>query len=721
MQIKKMFATFGKLRNAELSLAKGLNIVYGSNESGKSTWSAFIKAMLYGVSTKERSAAGSLADKEKYLPWSGEAMYGRMELTQNGEEAVIERTAGRGGVLAKCDARFVKSGAELPVGAELLGVEKSAYERTAFIGQAKLRVDHDADMEKKLSAIASEGFDEVAASEVLKRLENKKRRIRAARGNAGRLSEVESELLGIKEEEAFISGISEKIEEISGELSASGAALAEISRKCRIKEAFEAREKAEYKKRAAAELEAAEKQLSELSDMPTRTEVFALSEAVADYEKEKAEVERQELLVKASESELCRFKEAAERNLAFGKMTESEARAAAERDKQSLEAKKGAKKPIVPIILGVLGVVFLVGAIFAPVLAAIGAVLLLAAVILAAKKGKKEENDGLLQKYGAASPDAIEAALGEYLSALSQAIDAERLLALQSEAQSKASVRAEDRKKKAQELCARLKLNAESFEAAISEANEKALSREAAERRKKEAQIRAEALLGAAENEAEEEFDEAEVPEEELASLLEEKQRCDAKCRELEIALATLRAKAEGKSLETLKEREAVLSEEKEALSFEYDAIELAEQMIAEADSELRGRFAPEVGRRAAEIFRELTGGRFESVRIENAKFDMKVSETASSAPREILMLSQGTLDELYFSLRLALCEAVLGDSSAPVILDDALVNFDNERMSRALDILKEYAEHRQVILFTCHERESEYFKDDSSVSCIAL
>lgn len=51
MRINKMTASFGKLENESLSLHPGLNVIYAPNESGKSTWCAFIRAMLYGVDT----------------------------------------------------------------------------------------------------------------------------------------------------------------------------------------------------------------------------------------------------------------------------------------------------------------------------------------------------------------------------------------------------------------------------------------------------------------------------------------------------------------------------------------------------------------------------------------------------------------------------------------------------------------------------------------------
>ena len=91
MKILSMTATFGKLSQQTLTLKPGLNIIEAPNEWGKSTWCAFVMAMLYGIDTASRSKTGFLADKEHYAPWSGAPMSGRMDIAWNGREVTIER------------------------------------------------------------------------------------------------------------------------------------------------------------------------------------------------------------------------------------------------------------------------------------------------------------------------------------------------------------------------------------------------------------------------------------------------------------------------------------------------------------------------------------------------------------------------------------------------------------------------------------------------------
>ena len=81
MIIKRLRASFGKLHET-LELHEGLNLLCLPNEAGKSTWSAFLLAMLYGIDTSERASVQNqgLPAKERYQPWDGSAMEGAVEL-----------------------------------------------------------------------------------------------------------------------------------------------------------------------------------------------------------------------------------------------------------------------------------------------------------------------------------------------------------------------------------------------------------------------------------------------------------------------------------------------------------------------------------------------------------------------------------------------------------------------------------------------------------------
>ena len=81
---------FGKLKNREIDLNDKINIIYGKNESGKSTVLKFITAMLYGLSKNKRGK--DISDFEKYTPWYGDEFSGKISYTlDNGKAFEVYR------------------------------------------------------------------------------------------------------------------------------------------------------------------------------------------------------------------------------------------------------------------------------------------------------------------------------------------------------------------------------------------------------------------------------------------------------------------------------------------------------------------------------------------------------------------------------------------------------------------------------------------------------
>ena len=69
-------------------------------------------------------------------------------------------------------------------------------------------------------------------------------------------------------------------------------------------------------------------------------------------------------------------------------------------------------------------------------------------------------------------------------------------------------------------------------------------------------------------------------------------------------------------------------------------------------------------------------------------------------------------MDQLYLAVRLAVCQLALpGEDPAPLVLDDALSDFDDSRMALALNCLRDLSRERQVLLFTCHSREQRWLE----------
>ena len=190
--------------------------------------------------------------------------------------------------------------------------------------------------------------------------------------------------------------------------------------------------------------------------------------------------------------------------------------------------------------------------------------------------------------------------------------------------------------------------------------------------------------------------------------------------------LRSLRAMAQGE-MNTLgdpvlfQSRREELTEELSRRREEYAALTLALEGLEEANGQLRARFSPALNARAGELLARLTGGKYSRVTL-TRELEASAEEADSPLPRRTLLLSQGTAEQVYLAVRLAVCRLALPrEDPAPLVLDDALDAFDDSRMALALEVLRELAEERQILLFTCHSREAQCLRGAEDVKVLSL
>ena len=138
------------------------------------------------------------------------------------------------------------------------------------------------------------------------------------------------------------------------------------------------------------------------------------------------------------------------------------------------------------------------------------------------------------------------------------------------------------------------------------------------------------------------------------------------------------------------------------ATSFMLDCI----REVYEADRQ------PETLRDASVYFHKLSDGRYRRIWTPLGMNVLKVDDD-EGRPLEIADLSRGTREQLFFSLRLALANSFAKRGVVlPLMLDDVLVNFDDDRVAAAAKLLQEYGERgRQVFVFTCHRHIAAAFQ----------
>lgn len=137
-----------------------------------------------------------------------------------------------------------------------------------------------------------------------------------------------------------------------------------------------------------------------------------------------------------------------------------------------------------------------------------------------------------------------------------------------------------------------------------------------------------------------------------------------------------------------------------------YATIKPAQAILRKAIERYRERNQGPVVKHASNLFRSITLGSFEELRVDYDEKDKPVLVgVRRGAVLTVDQMSEGTRDQLYLALRLAsLVEIVESRENPPFLVDDILVNFDDERAGATLDILADLARETQVLFFTHHE-----------------
>ena len=137
----------------------------------------------------------------------------------------------------------------------------------------------------------------------------------------------------------------------------------------------------------------------------------------------------------------------------------------------------------------------------------------------------------------------------------------------------------------------------------------------------------------------------------------------------------------------------------------EIEAVNLALDRLQEASQAIRTQMGRQLRDRTSEILSEITEGKYGQIFLDE---DLRMTVNTAERAVEVERFSRGTIEQIYFSLRMASGE-LLGKKELPVILDDIFGMYDDERLSAALTWLSR--QNRQVLICTCHTREAELMR----------
>lgn len=732
MDILHLTGTFGRLDHDELTLSPGLNLLYAPNESGKSTWGAYIRTMLYGLSTRER---GPLADKNRYAPWNGAPLQGRMDVSANGEGYTLLRETRRAASpMGEFTCTYTGTATPVPnitgqnAGETLLGVPREVFERSAFIGQNALTVEQDAELERRIAALITTGEEDTSYTESCDRL--KKQLNRRRHNKTGLIPALERDI-------DQLHGALRELDALNAQAHQSRQELDALERRA----ADLRRQTAQWQTLAQQERVAAYRQ-AEQAVLAAQAQADALTSG-GDPLPDDATLSLLEGQAAALPSELSALTEkrrAAEDAVAAARQTQERWQqhplypAAEPELRQRAAAIVPEKAPslFVPLFTGSLVVAAMVLAFLLRsrgplpfclylVTAGLGVI----STLLAVKFRRQAIVER--QRFATRQRDALEEQIAEYLPLCQQAADdaetARRAQALADDAEDAC-------RRRLRELLTQLRV----YAPAVTDLSGAQLSLSALRRRKTElADSQHKAREAALYRDAlrrqltEQELSAPPVPDAPCPT--QSYEQAAAELAQVQSLLTQERTRFDMltgriRSLDRSSDLESQLTQKQEqlqALQEEYDAIALAMDALTQANTVLQNRFSPALGARAAEIFSAITGGRYDKVLL-SRDFSLSAEMAGDPVSRSVRLLSQGAADQLYLAVRLAICDMVLpGDKRVPLILDDALVTFDDDRLRAALDYLLAESHRRQILLFTCQKREADYLQGRENVTVTRL
>ncbi len=132
-------------------------------------------------------------------------------------------------------------------------------------------------------------------------------------------------------------------------------------------------------------------------------------------------------------------------------------------------------------------------------------------------------------------------------------------------------------------------------------------------------------------------------------------------------------------------------------------SMNLAKEVLETAYQKMKNMVAPRFTKNLSQNISVITNGKYRNVNI-NDEYGLIV-ELEDGSYVEANKLSIGTIDQMYLSLRLSMIDE-LSEEKMPIFLDESFAYFDSDRLKNILQFLAENYADRQVLIFTCTDRE---------------
>ena len=603
---------FGKLENQKYQFAPQINVIYGANESGKSTLMQFLKAMLFGL--EKTRVRKTLDTYNRYEPWDTPAyFYGSMMFETGQQQFLLERNF----YYKEKRARLVniRDGEELSVEYGdldmLLGnVSAAAYENTCCIGQEQLLPGRELGvlLEDERSNLAQTGSGDFQLSKALQELEQKRKNAEKTRKELEqqRLSHIHQLEVNQQVLERDIAGLKAQQEKQSTQ---QGTVQEQVRA---LQQQMEPVQTA-YQTVCRREQE--------------------LKSAVAQEQLEWEQVEREQWKRE-------QFRREQEKT-------------------DALQQKSGKNAGFSPLLLiGVAGLILapiLRSAMdgfqkIAPALNIICIILILAGLVSAYRKSREKKTADSGQKHRQSVNDSVQ----NHREQDSRANDRANLQ----------SVEREGRKAALDQQLQRVCQQKATLEEQLQKLKDQ----------KKSLQLQVARQEGSGDQ---------------LQSQIQEK----------EVELENLTEQVAELQQETLDEQHA---------REDRDALELAAETMSRLAARMSKTLEHTLDKEMSEILAQITGNVHEQLQVTDGQGIVLTEQLQKRTPEAY---SQGTMQQAYFSYRMAAGHMLMKEEPLPFLLDETFANYDEERLRQTLRWLAE--QENQIFLFTCRETEMSLLTEE--------
>lgn len=603
---------FGKLENQKYQFAPQINVIYGANESGKSTLMQFLKAMLFGL--EKTRVRKTLDTYNRYEPWDTPAyFYGSMIFEIGQQQFLLERNF----YYKEKRARLVniRDGEELSVEYGdldmLLGnVSAAAYENTCCIGQEQLLPGRELGvlLEDERSNLAQTGSGDFQLSKALQELEQKRKNAEKTRKELEqqRLSHIHQLEVNQQVLERDIAGLKAQQDKQSTQQGTVQEQVRALQQQMEpVQTAYQTVCRREQELQSAVALEQSEWEQ-------------------AEREQWKREQFRRE-----------------------------------QEEAEALQQKSGKNAGFSPLLLiGVAGLILapvLRSAMdgfqkIAPALNIICIILILAGLVSAYRKSREKKTADSGQKHRQSVNDSVQ----NHREQDSRANDRANLQSVEREGR-KAAL-----DQQLQRVCQQ--------KATLEEQLQKLKGQ------KKSLQLQVARQEGSGDQ---------------LQSQIQEK----------EVELENLTEQVAELQQETLDEQHA---------REDRDALELAAETMSSLAARMSKTLEHTLDKEMSEILAQITRNVHEQLQVTDGQGIVLAEQLQKRTPEAY---SQGTMQQAYFSYRMAAGHMLMKEEPLPFLLDETFANYDEERLRQTLRWLAE--QENQIFLFTCRETEMRLLTEE--------